>query len=104
MGVEIVFLTENETIKAGEERRTPPLNISMYELKTVSLIGDYGFEVTIEVSDDGSNFHTYSSESATANQLYVKSFRDAFMWVRVKVKNGDTADHTLAYLAVKGLK
>jgi len=109
--LEILSEKSSVTVPAGGTVYLPDssgVDISEYKFKTISFYGDYALNYVVEVSDDGT-FTDYPSyypktgtKSLTANQLENLSFEEDFKYVRVKVTNPDTSDHTINKFRVKG--
>ncbi|MEM2179073.1 MAG: hypothetical protein QW272_09675 [Candidatus Methanomethylicaceae archaeon] len=76
--------------------------IFLYKFKTISMKGDYAFDVKVQVSDDGITWDDYYSTSLTANTLCSYSFEEDFFYIRVNVRNPDTVSHRLFYIRIKG--
>jgi len=109
--LEVLSEKSDVTVPAGESVYLPSENgvdISGYKFKTISFYADYALNYVVEVSDDGTftdypqYYPSSGSESLTANQLETLSFEEDFKYVRVKVSNPDTSDHSVKKFRIKG--
>ena len=95
----------NQTIPAKSTVILPSssgVDIKWFNMKTISVKADYALTIVIEVSDDQSTWDEYYSDTLTADKLSSYSFQQIYNYVRVKLTNPDTSDHTLNYLKIKG--
>jgi hypothetical protein len=96
------------TIPAGGSVNLPTdegVDIQEFKFKTISLWSDWtGLKYYIEVSDD-LTFVDYPSlydGSLTASILENPTFEADFKYLRMKVENPDTLNHTIKVLRIKG--
>jgi len=104
---QLIILAEskNVTISAGETKNLPAddgVDISGYKFKTSSIKGDYAMSIVIQVSDDRKVWDDYHSFTLTANKLSNHSWEEDHFYVRLRVTNPDTVDHTVNYARIKG--
>jgi len=106
----LVILSEqkNAIVPAGSSIYLPSesgIDISKYRYKTISFYGDYtGLTYSVEVSDDGSftDYPPLYEGTLDADTLESPTFEADFKYVRVKIENPDTSDHTIKTFRVKG--
>jgi len=109
--LEVLSEKSDVTVAAGESVYLPSENgvdISGYKFKTISFYADYALNYVVEVSDDGTftDYPQYypeaGSNSIVANRLTTISFEEDYKYLRVKISNPDTSDHTVKRFVVKG--
>ena len=99
----VLYRVDGVSVDAGGSWTSDVVDISMFYLKTVTIVCDYGMKVRIEVSDDLTNWDTYYETTVEANKLYSFWFRELYMYLCVTVENPDTSNpHNIVRLRVKG--